>query len=260
MRSHPIVAVAALVGLFSAGPSVRAQQTPKFEVASVKRNTSAPPRSISSPRFQGTTFTATNVAVELLLTSAYGIPSRDLVDAPSWSLLDFNGGERYDVTARFAEGSSAQDQRAMLRNLLEERFALRAHRETRELTVYLLTKLDDRGRLGPNLRPAAKDCLPRTACDGQMASGLSKYTGADWSIVSQQIASALGERMVDRTGLSGFFDFELTYTARALSVTGGDSGVDVFGAVRQQLGLKLEPGRAPFEVIVIDSVSRPTSD
>ena len=174
--------------------------------------------------------------------------------------VDFNGGERYDVTARFAEGSSAQDQRAMLRNLLEERFALRAHRETRELTVYLLTKLDERGRLGPNLRPAVKDCLPRTACEGQMTGGLSKYTGADWSIVSQQIASALGERMVDRTGLSGVFDFELTYTTRGLSVAAGDSVLDVFGAVRQQLGLKLEPGRAPFEVIVIDSVSRPTPD
>jgi len=260
MRLRTIVAVAALVGLFSAGPSIRAQQTPRFEVASVKRNTSAPPRSISSPRFQGTTFTATNVSVEMLITSGYGIPSRDLMDAPSWSLFDMNGGERYDVTARFAEGSSAQDQRAMLRNLLEERFALRAHRETRELTVYLLTKLDERGRLGPNLRPAVKDCLPRTACEGRSTGGLSTYTGADWSVVSRQIESALGERMVDRTGLSGVFDFELTYTTRGLSVAAGDSGLDVFGAVRQQLGLKLEPGRAPFEVIVIDSISRPTSD
>jgi uncharacterized protein (TIGR03435 family) len=248
--------------LCSVTASVAAQQSDslRFEVASVKRNTSAAPRTISGPRFQGATFTASNVAVEMLITSAYGVPSRDVMDAPGWTLFDFNGGERYDVTARFAEGSSVQEQRAMLRNLLEDRFALRAHRETRELTVYLLTKLDDRGRLGPKLTPAAKNCLPRTACEGRSTAGLSSYTGADWSIVSQQIASALGERMVDRTGLSGFFDFELTYATRGLSVTGGDSGLDVFGAVRQQLGLKLEPGRAPFEVIVIDSVERPTPD
>jgi uncharacterized protein (TIGR03435 family) len=257
-------AVLAFVGgiaVVSAQAPAAAQSTPAFEVASVKRNTSAAPRTISSPRFQGTTFTASNVAVEMLITSAYGVPSRDVMDAPGWVLLDFNGGERYDVGARFAEGTSVQDQRAMLRNLLAERFALRTHRETRELTVYILTKLDDdRGRLGPKLTPAAKNCLPRTACEGRSTGGLSSYTGADWSIVSREIASALGERMVDRTGLSGLFDFELAYATRGLSATGGDSALDVFGAVRQQLGLKLESGRAPFEVIVIDSVERPTPD
>ena len=231
----------------------------RFDVASVKRNTTAAPRTISSPRFQGTTFTASNVALEMLITSAYGVPSRDVMDAPDWVLFDFNGGERFDVTAKFAEGTSVQGQRTMLRKLLEERFALRAHRETRQLTVYLLTRLNDR-ELGPKLTPAARNCLPRTACEGRSTAGLSSYTGADWAIVSQQIGSALGERMVDRTGLSGFFDFELTYASRGLSVVGGDSSPDVLAAVRQQLGLKLEPSRAPFEVLVIDSVQRPASE
>lgn len=63
--------------------------------------------------------------------------------------------------------------------------------------------------------------------------------------------------MIDRTGLSGAFDFELTF-ARALSVDPGDGGVDLLTAVRQQLGLKLELSRSPFEVLVIDSVERPT--
>ena len=256
MGRGTIAAVAILTSLVFEAPFA---QQPRFEVASVKRNTSAAPRTVSSPRFQGTTFTASNVAVEMLITSAYGVPSRDVMDAPGWVLLDFNGGERYDVTARFTDGTSAQDQRAMLRNLLEERFALRVRRETRQLPVYVLTRLNDR-ELGPKLRPAAKNCSPRTACEGRSTGGLSSYTGADWTIVSQQIGSALGERMIDRTGLSGFFDFELTYTTRGLSVTGGDPGLDVSGAVRQQLGLKLEPDRAPFEVLVIESIARPTPD
>jgi uncharacterized protein (TIGR03435 family) len=78
--------------------------------------------------------------------------------------------------------------------------------------------------------------------------------------VLQAITSGLdGGRLVDRTGLSGVFDFELTYTPVGISV-GGDLGVDFFPAVRQQLGLKLEPGRAPFEILVVDAVERPTPD
>jgi uncharacterized protein (TIGR03435 family) len=183
------------------------------------------------------------------------------MEAPSWifSVLLGGGSERYDVIAKFAEGSSVEDQRAMLRNLLAERFNLRVHRETRELPVYILTKLKDGGPLGANLQKAAKNCLPRTACEGRIGGGFARYTGAEWPNVLQAISGGLdGERLVDRTALSGVFDFELTYTP--VGVTGGDLGVDFFTAVRQQLGLKLERGRAPFEVLVIEAVSRPTPD
>jgi uncharacterized protein (TIGR03435 family) len=194
----------------------------------------------------------------MLISAAYSVPSRDIVEAPQWILLDMNGGERFDVNARAPEGSSVQDQRTMLRTLLEQRFGLRARREKRELPVYTLTKLDARGTLGPNLRPAVKDCLPRTACEGRATAGRVEYTGAQWSVVVQSIGGAFNERLVDGTGLSGIYDFELTYNARGLSSAPGDSGIDIFGAVQQQLGLKLERGRAPYDVLVIESVTRPT--
>lgn len=255
-----LVVVLSAAGLLLSLGAALAQQTPSFEAASVKRNTSGE-RSLNSPRFQGTTLTAVNVPLEMLITVAYGIPSRDLMDAPGWVYLDMNGGERYDVVAKAAEGRSAQDQRAMLRHMLEDRFGLRLRREQRQLQVFTLTTLDERGALGPNLRPAAKNCLPRTACEGRMGPGHSQYKGADWSILLQVISQALRqERVVDRTGLSGLFDFELTYNPKALSTDAGDAGVDIFGAVRQQLGLKLEPGRAPFEIAVIEAVRRPTPD
>jgi uncharacterized protein (TIGR03435 family) len=148
----------------------------------------------------------------------------------------------------------------MLRNLLADRFGLRVRRETRQLPVYILTKLDERGRLGPNLRPAVKTCATNQACEGRIGGGLAIYKGAQWSMALDSIGNAVGERIVDRTGLSGAFDFELTYTTRTLSTTSADSGVDIFAAVRQQLGLKLEAGRAPFEVTVVESVSRPTAN
>ena len=258
MRSRTTAAIAVLAGMVLAGPSSRAQQTPRFEAASVKRNTSGE-RGLSSPRFEGVTFTARNVPVEMLISTAYGVPSRDLVDGPGWIRLDITAGERYDVVAKAAEGSSLQDQRAMLRNMLENRFALRLRRETRQLPVYVLTKLDS-ARLGPNLRPAVKDCLPRTACEGRMTAGQHTYTGAQWPVVADAIRSALGERMIDRTGLSGIYDFELTYNPKGLAAAPGDSGIDILGAVRQQLGLKLDADRAPFEVTVVEAVKRPTPD
>lgn len=259
MGSGLIAAAVSLAGLFAAQavPPVPAKLA--FEAASVKANTSGE-RSLSAPRFQGTTFTALNVPVEMAISTAYGLPmfSRDLVDMPQWIRLDMTGVNRYDVTARAPDGSSLQDQRAMLRNLLEDRFGLRVRRETRELPVYLLTRLDERGALGPNLRRATKNCLPRTACEGRTNGADSSYRGAHWSIVLQTIGAGLDGRLMDRTGLSGVFDFELTFSTRGLSVAPGDSGVDIFGAVRQQFGLKLEPDRAPFEVLVVESVKRPT--
>ena len=146
----------------------------------------------------------------------------------------------------------------MLRNLLEDRFGLRVRRETRQLPVYILTTLDERGRLGPNLRPAAKTCEPNPVCEGRVGGGFATYKGSPWSSVVQTIGNAVSERIVDRTGLSGFFDYELKYTTATLSTNAGDSGVDIFAAVRQQLGLKLEAGRAPFEVTVVEAIQRPT--
>jgi uncharacterized protein (TIGR03435 family) len=232
----------------------------RFEVASIKRNTSGR-FGMDGPSFKGTTYTAVNAPVQALISDAYGVAGRD-VDAPKWIFSQLLGGgsERYDVIAKAADGSSVENQRAMLRTLLAERFALRLHREKRELPVYILTKLNEGRSLGPNLRAASKDCLPSTACEGRIGGGRAAYKGAQWSNVLQAVAAGLdGARLVDRTGLSGAFDFELNYTPQGQPTT-ADSGGDLLTAVRQQLGLKLESGRAPFEVIVVDSIERPTPD
>jgi uncharacterized protein (TIGR03435 family) len=252
------VLIAIVLSCLVAIVTSQAQSPPQFEAASIKRNTSGE-RAFQSPRFQGTTLTARNVPLEILISRAYGVASRDLMDAPRWIFLDMTGGERYDVVAKYAEGSSALDQRAMLRNLLEDRFGLRLRRETRQLPVYFLRRLDAGGRLGPNLQPAARDCRPNTACEGQVSAGKSSYKGAQWSLIVQSIGEGLAERIVDETGLSGYFDFELTHT-QGLTLAPGDFGIDLFGAVQQQLGLKLERGRAPFEVAVVEAVRRPTPD
>ena len=252
--------VLSLLAGFSVANVVSAQApappTLQFEAASIKRSHSD--RSVYAPaRFKGMTLFATNVPVADLIRAAYGVPTRDII-GPNW--ISEAALERYDVTAKAADGSSAQALRAMLQHMLETRFALRMHRETRELPVYLLTKLNPGGDLGPNLTPAVKDCRPPASCaDGLVTAGYARGKSAQWSEVFRLIAAVVTDRrVVDQTGLSGAFDYELTY-ARSLSATDGPAA-DIFAAVRQQLGLKLESARAPFEVTVIDSVSRPTPD
>ena len=81
--------------------------------------------------------------------------------------------------------------------------------------------------------------------------------GAQWSVVVQSIEAGFDERLVDQTGLSGVYDFELTYNYQGVSPDAADTGIDIFGAVQQQFGLKLERGRALYEVLVVESVRRP---
>lgn len=235
-----------------------AAQTLEFEAASIKRSQSDRD-AYESLRCKGTTCSATNAPVEDFIRAAHGVAVRDIV-GPRW--ISAASLERYDVTAKAADGSTPENRQAMLQHMLATRFALKVHRETRELPVYLLVRLNDSGALGPNLRPAARDCLPRLVCEGTLGGGgTGSYRGAQWSVAFSQVVrgvSAVSDRRVlDRAGLSGAFDFELDY-ARSSSATDGPAA-DIFAAVRQ-LGLKLESSRAPFAVLVVDSISRPTPD
>jgi uncharacterized protein (TIGR03435 family) len=197
------------------------------------------------------------VWVAFLISTAYGIPMREVVDGPGWIYED-GSNDRFDVVAKAAPGSSRQDMQAMLRHMLEDRFKLRLRREKREMPVYLLTTMDPGGKLGPNLRRPARDCAPK--CEGVAGADYARGQGANWARVLQSITNAVEDRrVIDQSGLSGTFDFELTFR-RNLTSDPNDPRVDIFTAVRQQFGLKLEPGRAPFEVGVIERVERPTPD
>jgi uncharacterized protein (TIGR03435 family) len=252
--------IACLVTLLEAqGPADRPPDI-TFEAASVKPNRSGE-GAFGPPRFQGTSLLARNVPVDILIRMAYGgvvfgAAATPLVGGPDW--ISESSRERFDVTARMAEGTSSRDRLIMLQRLLEDRFALRIRWDTQELPVYVLSTLETGGTLGPNLRRAARDCSP-SVCGGYTTMGDTAYQGADWSAVIQSIAPALDRQIVDRSGLSGKFDFELKYS-QSLSPNLNDATVDIFSAVRQQLGLKLESGRAPVRVLAIESISRPTPD
>jgi len=128
---------------------------PAFEVASVRLNTA----NRDSMTFGGPPgrFEASNVTLELLITQAYGVSPERLDGGPGW--VRGARGDHYDIAARAPDGAPADQRNLMLQSLLEDRFSLVTHRETRESQVYALVLARDTGALGPRLTPTSEDCV-----------------------------------------------------------------------------------------------------
>lgn len=259
----------------------QAPATPQFEVASVKENKSDE-RRVSRRFLPGGRVEITNFPLRMLIGFAHGIDARAeefrLTGGPD-SLL----AGRFDITAVAPADPvpTPADLMAMLRTLLVDRFALKAHTESRQLPVYALT-VAQAGRLGPGLRPSQHNCRewagspldtePRDE-NGRGLCGASqlervpggsrrRYAGtvATLAQLLQRQAPELSDRrVVDMTGLTGDYQWEFTYSQSwGPDSPPGNDLPSIFTALREQLGLKLEPKTAPVEVLVIDSVSLPS--
>jgi len=290
---------AVLVGAFviaqTPPPSPQSQapsaDTPAFEVASVKPNKSGDGRVMIGMQ-PGGRFTATNVPLRMLIRNAYQLQDAQLVGGPDWIASD-----RFDIMAK-AEGDppptppgTAGPIQLMLRTLLADRFKLVVHNETRELPIYALVLARSDGRLGPQLRPAAVDCAAMAAARGRggpppalpqpgerptcgMRIGPGQMAGGGFPL--SQFATTLSQfvqrGVVDRTGLTGNFDLDLTWTPDFQGRGGppppgapdlppiDPNGPSIFTAVQEQLGLKLDSQKGPVDVLVIDRVEQPTPD
>jgi len=230
--------------------SAHAQPAPAFEVASVK---ASPPRAGTAGFIAMDTDPAmvrySNVTLKLLIAVAYRLDSRLVQGGPAW--LD---DQPWDLAAKLPAGTSKDRVPAMLQTLLVERFKLAVHRETREQRVYFLVA----GKNGPKLkvaqkadeqdvqqvrgdRPAAQ-ILPGGIMGHSMAMGT--FAGS--------VAHVVGYQVVDHTGLTGTFDIDLRWTPEDSKGT----GPSLFTAIQEQLGLKLEPGKAPVEVLLVDHAER----
>jgi uncharacterized protein (TIGR03435 family) len=175
----------------------------------------------------------------------------------------------------------------MLRTLLADRFGLRTHRETRDLPIYSLVMARKDGALGPQLVRSSIDCKQWIAEKRpQMGAGTASPVAPGgkrpvcMTLATRRFITAgtrtmndllgplqamTGRPVVDRTGLTGAFDFDLQWSSGPVAAPTGaaaapDDGSSIFVAVQEQLGLRLEPGRAPFDVVVVDAIRRPTPD
>jgi uncharacterized protein (TIGR03435 family) len=242
---------------------------PQFEVASVKPNERND--GLISLSYRNGRYTAIGVSLEVLIRSAYQVQEFQIAGGPGWLKTD-----RFDITAAAADPSAPQQ--PMLRSLLADRFRLVTHRETREMPVYALVMARSDRRLGPQLQPSTLVCAnaqrgAQPNCGTSVAPGTIRGGGrtiADLATALSTLTntgSSLDRMIVDRTGLQGAFDFELTFTPDNIpgALPPGAPAIDregasIFTAVQEQLGLRLDPQRGPVDVIVIDSVSRPTPD
>ena len=235
-----------------------------FEVATIKpSNPATPGQSLLVGRGGSNLFTTTNTTLNDLLTFAYGLHVRQIVGGPSWL-----GTDRFDITARpEAQGiPNAVQLQTMLKKLLAERFGLAFHSEKREMPAYVITV----GKDGPKLtKNESGGILPGFGGRGPGAIGVVNSTMADFAGFLQ--ARILDRPVVDQTGVTGRFDFTLSWRPD-LSQAGPPGGPapqlpaevearpDLFTAIQEQIGLKLESSRAPVDAYVIDKVQKPSEN
>ena len=254
---------------------VTAQQKPSFEVASVKPNKSGE-QGMSIATQPGGRYIATNVPLGMLIRNAFELQESQLAGLPDWA-----ASERFDITAKAEQDIAPTTQKPspiqlMLQSLLQERFGFKAHTETRDLPGDALVVARSDGKLGPQMKQSNVDCAAlaaarraggspppplapgeRRPCSMRMGRGTLTAGSMTMANLAGTLSSAVQRMVVDQTGLAGGFDFDLTYS---MEQSADASGPSIFTAVQEQLGLKLDAVRLPTEVLVIDSVERPTPD
>jgi uncharacterized protein (TIGR03435 family) len=254
----------------------------RFDVVSIRLNKTDSRGGMVRIDPNGDGLIIVNVPLRNIIEFAYNFHRDDLVSgAPDWSR-----SERYDIEAKVADADVPMyhvlkegQRRLMLQAVLADRCKLQVHRDPRDRPVYALlvakgglkikesVPANPNGMKGPDGKPVQGEFWNR--------SGAGQFTGQQMPMPS--IALALSEmgldrQVIDRTGLTGKYDFTLQFTPERSSgspMSGGgqqesavapDSGPSIFTAVQEQLGLKLDPQKGEVEGLVIDHLERPSDN
>lgn len=229
-----------------AAPALRAQP-PEFEVASIKTNR-ADSGGSSRSLYHGKV-AVINVSLLSLLESAYDLSASRII-GPGW--LD---SDRFDVMAKSPEGVPDSKMPGMLQTLLKDRFGLAVHWDKKEMPVYQMVVAKD-GLKIHLFDPAHPDLTMRPT-----GSGISMMGSGTMPEIAKAISAPAGRPVIDGTGLEGLYIYHLSFTPlSAQSENSSDPASDFFAAVQQQLGLKLEPKKAPVDILVIDHANRVPSE
>jgi bla regulator protein blaR1 len=238
-----------------------ADASPVFEVATIKP--SAPEAQGKGFLVRGRQLSTMNTSLSDLIAFAYGVHARQITGGPAWLET-----EKYDLTAKpDGEGQPNEKQwKTMVQKLLADRFKLSFHRDKKELSVYAVVV----GKTGSKLTKSEGDPngLPSLFLRGLGVLPARNATIADFASVMQ--TAVLDRPVVDQTGLPGRYDFTLTWTPDEFQFAGmgvkipppsaAATAPDLFAAVQEQLGLRLESTKAPAEVLVVDRVEKPSEN
>jgi uncharacterized protein (TIGR03435 family) len=245
---------ARLIGLILLGVVAHAQS---FAVASIKANHSGERIMLYQPG-RGGKFTATNSSLGLIIQYAYEVMDFQIAGAPDWVKSN-----RYDIAAKADGDSQVTDVRPMLQRLLEDRFQLRSHWETKEAPVYHLVV----SKAGKLRKSEPGDCPPSAdAPCGQLRNSPGNTNG--YKLTAGALAGSLaffvGRPVLDYTALTGKYNIQLQWTPDAVRLRSAapseDSSPSIFTALQEQLGLKLESAKGPVRSLVIDQVEKPSEN
>jgi uncharacterized protein (TIGR03435 family) len=221
----------------------RTTAEPQFEVASVKASEvgSRGPTIYSPTRAR---FAITSITTKSLIAYAYDVRDFQVSGGPNWISSD-----EYDIVAKPQGEATNERILAMTRGLLADRFSLKVHRESKEMSVLALTLAQG----GPKLHPSVGVSGPEV----RGGRGHLIARNVSMGLLAAQLAGRVLDRPVlDRTGVAGEFDVNLEWTPDENQ----DLGPSVFTALQEQLGLKLESQRGVVDVLVIDHVERPSAN
>jgi uncharacterized protein (TIGR03435 family) len=251
--------------------------TPDFE-ASIK------PSEISTPTYAGSGahmvrmmfspsgFQAANASLKSIIQEAYGVQANQIAGPKEIDTIAYDIELKTDQPAasELTMEQRMQRNRSMLQALLANRFQLKVHRQSTELPIYILTVAENGSKLqpsrsegftvdfkGPDGKAMAQHRMLMQQDGGQVV-GITAQ-GVPAHEIAQQLSRQLGINVVDKTGLTGNYDFNLSWTKDAASKssnssTDSASAASLFSAIHDQLGLNLDASKAPMEVLVIDHV------
>lgn len=224
-------------------------QTVQFDAASVKPNL-LNDRIVTIDPSSGGRFAARGYTLKLLIQHAYSVKGFQVIGGPDWLDVD-----RYDIQARGKSNATQEELKFMLRLLLAERFGLRIHKEQREMPGFELAVAGGNPKLKPSAAKEENTSMRRDAEGALVAEGMSMPT---FAIV---LGAYAYKPVVDKTELTGLYDFKIRWTERADQVADAEStGISMISALRDQLGLKLVSKRENADVIVIDSAMKAAGD
>jgi uncharacterized protein (TIGR03435 family) len=236
---------------------------PEFEVATIKPAGASPGLGLN---VTATELRAGSISLAGLITFTFELHLTQVSGLPGWAQT-----EGYEIAAKLPQGGDPSDVqiRTMLKNLMQSRFGLSFHTEKRELSVYTIS-------IGKNGPAGIKMVKNTTNGERVGAQGLGRtlFSGLTMAGFATQLQLRVLDRpVIDRTGLTDRYDFTLNWrpdefqfprasaAQRAAAVTNGaDALPDLFTAVQEQLGLKLDATKAPVDVLVIDKVSKPSEN
>jgi bla regulator protein blaR1 len=245
-----------------------------FEVASIKPNASV--RASTSMTWPKGRLTATNNSVQDLLIFAYSptngprLEPDQIVGGPKWIAAD-----RFDIEAKYEGEASHEVLQVMVRSLLEDRFRLTLHRDKREMPIYNLVIAKDGLKMKPSTDAPAPptpsgrgdaflNVASRRGGYGSTTSSAGittfKGTAAPFSALVSMLQGPAGRPVIDKTGLQGLFDFDVQFSVNLDVNAPQQSAPSLFSALQEQLGLRLESGKGPGEVLVIDRLEKPSGN